>query len=456
VLHALLLGSLAWAQPSAADPLAPLVRELMPAVEAAAGARFRDTPQVVLADQAQLAEVLYEEQRHLLRQLTELPDAEIDEAARASADDLSAVFAGKYGFLDKRLYLSIDVITERLAAEGAPPSLAGPLVKVVLAHELTHALQDQHADLERVVSHSGTADGVMAANCLVEGHAVWVHEKVAHALGLDQASEVMARALGYGSAREPADLDAFYTAYVYGLGRDFVAWHGAHGGTERLWEIFAEPPSLTATIAHPHGWAEGHRDAPRGLARAMRRASRRPGRAEWQLSAEPMGDYDVREQLVIGGAGPRLADRVDGAWHAQSVGGPGLGVQVQAIRFDRPAMAQAYVLSMGRHAAFKTAAIDTDDQVVASAGVFDAVPADASARESIALSVGTAPQELGTVWLAEGRDVVQVITVNRGAGDRRIARAVRPVLRVLRRDRRRRPSPSRVAAMRPSPEGGRR
>lgn len=441
VLHSLLLWTLtatAAPAPDAHDPLAPLVAELMPLVEAAAGARFTETPEVVLADQTQLAEVLYEEQRHLLTRLTDLTDDEAAEAARASADNLAAVFAGKYGFLDKRLYLSIDVITERLEAQGAPASLAGPMVTVVLAHELAHALQDQHAELEQVVSHAGTADGVMAANCLVEGHAVWVHEQVAASLGLHQASDMMAHALGYhADARTPRDPDAFYTAYVYGLGRDFVDWHTRDGGTERIWGLFAEPPAHTAVIAHPRAWAEGRRPAPRGLARAMRRAARRLGHPDWTQSTQPLGDYDVREQLLMGGAGPQLADRVDSAWHAQSIGGPGLGVQVQTLRFDAPAMAQAYVLNMGRHAAFKTAAMHDDDHVIASAGVFDGIASDVSARESIALSMGVVPQELGTVWLAEGRDVVQIITVNRSPSDRHIARAARPVMRALRKDRRR-------------------
>ena len=433
----LLLTAAAWAQaPTLDDALGPLVAELVPLVEATAGAEFVTTPEVVLADAAMLSEVLFEEQRHLLTRLTDLDDDEATAAARASADDLAAVFAGKYGFLDKRLYISIDVITDRLKAQGAPSSQAGPMVTVVLAHELTHALQDQHADLERVVSTTGTADGVMAANCLVEGHAVWVHERVAAALGYDEASELMAEALGYrGSV--PRDMEAFYTAYVYGLGRDFVDYHGREGGTDRVWELFDEPPAHTATIARPDQWRTPDARSPKGLARAMRRASRRLGRAEWRVSAQVLGDYDVREQLALGGAGPHLADQVDGAWHAQSIGGPGLGVQVQAIRFDRAAMAQAYVLSMGRHAAFKTAAMDHDAQVSATAGVFDAVPADVSARESIALRRGYDSQQLGTVWLAEGRDVVQVITVNQTPADRHIARAVRPVLRALRRDRRR-------------------
>ena len=410
--------------------LQPLVDDLVPLVEEAAGARFHTIPEVVLADPDTLAEVLYTEQMHLLGELTELEGGSADASARDTATQVAHLMAGKYGFLDKKLYLSLEGIGEALAQAGAEPRLVGPLIQVVLAHELTHALQDQQVDLARVVIESATADAVMAANCTVEGHAVWVQEQVAARLGLDEASEVMSLVLGYQEGGLPVDATQFYSSYVYGLGRDFSAWHTSHGGTDHMWDVLASPPRATSMIVHPSTYMEPSSRATLGLPKALRRASRRLGRRRWAQRTQPLGDFDVRDQLVRSGAGGHLADRVDEAWHARSVGGEMLGVEVQVLRFARPALAQAYVLDMGRQAAFQAAATRHDTRVIASAGVFDAVASDVSARESIALQVGES-HELGTVWLAQGGDVVQVITVNRTPTDRRIARAVRPVLKRL-------------------------
>lgn len=423
--------------------LAPLVEELVPLVEAHAGARFDHVPEVVLADRETLARVLYAEQLHLLGELTDLDEADSESSARTTASQVAHLFAGKYGFLEKKLYLSPEGIAEALAQAGASPAMVGPLLKVVLAHELTHALQDQQVDLARVVIEAETADAVMATNCAVEGHAVWVQEQVALDLGLDGANDLMARVLGYADGGLPRDPSTFYSAYVYGLGRDFTAWHVQHGGTDHMWTLLRQPPLATSMVVDPDTYFDGVPTPSHGLPDATLRATRRLGRRGWSLRSQRLGDFDVRDQLVRAGSGPRLADDVAEAWHARAVGGQMLGVEVQVLRFATPAVAQTYVLDMGRNAAYQAAAVENDRRVIATAGVFEAVASDASARESIALRVGTT-QHLGTVWLAQGSDVVQIITVNRTPTDRRIARAVRPLLRRL--DRLDAPAPDDVWA----------
>ena len=216
---------LALARDASADAmLQRLTADLVPLVEAAAGAPFTAVPEVVLADRGQLARVVYDEQRYLLGALTEQSDAEADAAAQRTAEAVAQLFAGKYGFLDKRLYLSLEAIAEAIASRGADPSLAVPMVQLVLAHELAHALQDQHADLDALVVDAPSGDAVMAANCLVEGHAVFVHEAVGDALGLGDAVALMADLLGYADP-SPATPDRFASHYVYGRGRSFVRWH---------------------------------------------------------------------------------------------------------------------------------------------------------------------------------------------------------------------------------------
>jgi hypothetical protein len=411
------------------EALQPLVEQLVPLVEEAAGRRFHHVPPVVLADQQTLARVLYEEQRHLLRQLSGVDADHADASAAETAASVSHQFAGKYGFLDKTLYVSLEGIADALAMAQASPELAGQMVQVVLAHELTHALQDQHIDLARMVVDAGTADAVMAANCAVEGHAVYVAEAVADEMGLQHANAVMADVLGYGSGL-PTGADGFYSAYVYGLGRDFAAWHTLQGGTDHMWTVLHAPPRATAMIVQPSRYLQPPPPVTDGLPRAVHRAVKRLGRRSWARRSQRLGDYDVRDQLVRSGSGPGLADQVEEAWHARSVGGEMLGVEVQVLRFATPRLAQAYVIDMGRNAAFQAAAVQFDTRVEATAGVFEAVASDVSARERIALTLG-GPHELGTVWLAQGTDVVQVITVNRSPPDRRIARAVRPLLRRL-------------------------
>ncbi len=354
-----------------------IVAELAPVVEEAAGARFDVLPEVVVADPQMLAQVIYEEQLHLLGALTEQSHSDAEQVAQATADDVAHLFAGKYGFLDKRLYLSLDSIAGALADRGADPRLAVPVVKIVLAHELAHALQDQRADLDVLVTSAATA-------------------------------------------------------YVYGLGRDFTAWHTAAGGTDHMWEVLRAPPVETAMIVHPERYGHPSTDDTPGLRRALLRSQRRLGARRWSGSVQPLGDYDLREQLVLSGHAAS-ADRVESAWRMRANDRPMHGIEVQVLRFAEPRTASRYVHAMGRHAAYQAATVAIDPNVQAWTGVFDAVPADRSARERVVLDLPGSHEELGTVWLAQGPDVVQVISVNTAHSDRRLARALRPVLRALKR-----------------------
>ncbi len=437
------LGGLATLWPAAAALAAPrgspdhaalerIVEELVPVVEEVAGARFDEIPEVVVADPEMLGRVVYEEQLHLLGALTDQDVGQTEEVAQSTANDVAHLFAGKYGFLDKRLYLSLDSIATALADRGADPRLAMPVVKIVLAHELTHALQDQRADLDALVTNAPTGDAIMAANCLVEGHAVWVHEQVGAELGLDGALAVMSDLLGYRSAGVPTDPSAFTTAYVYGLGRDFTAWHTTSGGTDHIWDVLHAPPTETAMIVHPERYGEPAEKATPGLRRALRRARRRLGARRWPGGIQPLGDYDLREQLVLTGHAAS-ADRVESAWRMRANERPMQGIEVQVLRFAEPRTASRYVHAMGRQAAYQAATVTIDPNVSAWTGVFDAVPADRSAREQVVLKLPGTREELGTVWLAQGADVVQVISVNVSPTDRRLARALRPVLRTLER-----------------------
>jgi len=124
-----------------------MVAELIPVVEEQAGRHFTSIPPVVIATPDDMAQVLYAEQLYLLTQVSGVPLPQAQRAARATSAELSEAFAGKYGFLDKRLYIMTQGINQALAQRGAPPELVRPVFEIVVAHELVHALQDQQADL---------------------------------------------------------------------------------------------------------------------------------------------------------------------------------------------------------------------------------------------------------------------------------------------------------------------
>jgi hypothetical protein len=408
-----------------------MVREIAPVVEEVAGRPFTRLPDLVAANPEEIAEVVYAEQVHLLARST-MADADASDAARRTAARVSGSFAGKYGFLDGRLYVSVDGIRDSLIERQADPWLLRPMVRIVIAHELAHALQDQHSDLDALVSRTASGDAIMAINCAVEGHAVWVHEQVGERMGLEEAVEILGELLGY---REPMrrrmDPDDFYQVYVYGLGRDFIAWHAEHGGTEQVWDALAHPVSGTAAIVDPSRWQEPTSDVDPDLRRVLTRASKRLGAKGWRSEDGAMGDFEVRDQLVRAGGHAEIADDLDVGWNSRLVGGGAMhGVEVQLLRFKTEGGAVAFVDDMRDKAEAQARAVGPDPFIRADAGSFDRVPSDRSAHEAIRVRLfDDAEDQLGRVWVARGNDVVQVVLVNAPTNEREVAATIAQVFR---------------------------
>lgn len=406
--------------------------EVLPLVEEIAGRTLDPVPEMVLATPKVLGRVVADEQRHLLvGSGVALEDA--DRAAQATARETAAAFAGKYGFLDGRLYVSVDGLEDALAIEGYPEWMLRPALRVVIAHELVHALQDQEVNLDHAVIDAGSGDAVMALNCLVEGHAVWVHEEVGARLHLEEAVAAVDDLLGTDTPfRRRMDPREFQQRYVYGLGRDFVAWHVARGGTDRVWDVVAHPPTSTARIVAP--WAGD--TAPLPLTgrerRRLQRAGERLAGPGWQTDAQPLGDFDLRDQLVRAGADQAIANDLRVGFNTRVVGGAMAGAEVQVLRFDDAAGARAFVQGMRRQAEDQAAAVGPDPFIHAVATDFDRVRGDTAGREAITVSLfGSSVDRLGKVWVARGPHVVQVVLVNSPATDRQVATSIERAFRTV-------------------------
>ncbi|HEU5170243.1 MAG TPA: hypothetical protein VFU46_06885 [Gemmatimonadales bacterium] len=150
--------------------LARMVDSLKPAVERAAGLPFRSTPRSAMRSRAQV-------RQYLIRKLRdELPPARL--AGIQSAYRL-------FGLLPDTLELEsllLELYTEQVAGYYDPDSAmlfgvagAEPLqLKLVLAHEMVHALQGQYLPLDSILRDVRNNDRLAAAQAVLEGQATLV------------------------------------------------------------------------------------------------------------------------------------------------------------------------------------------------------------------------------------------------------------------------------------------
>jgi len=149
------------------DGIQRMTRELVPQVERAVGLRFRRPPAVQLRSRDQV-------RAYLNRKLAEqLPPAELSGVERTYR-----AFGLTSDTADLRR-LMLDLYSEQVAGfydpdssvlyvvRGAEPAM----VRLVLAHELVHALQDQYTPLNSILKLRRQNDRQMAGQAVAEGQA---------------------------------------------------------------------------------------------------------------------------------------------------------------------------------------------------------------------------------------------------------------------------------------------
>jgi hypothetical protein len=168
-------------------------------------------------------------------------DVDLVEALRAVQDE------GTLAYYDQD--------EDRIIIRGTEIS---PALNVTLVHELTHALQDQHFDLDREDESDDGADEDVFRS-LVEGDATRIEDGyVANLTDEERAKYVVETA----SQEESTDLSAVpsvWLAFVgapYSLGRDLVAYLDATDGNGAVNDALDDPPRSELVLLDPFRYSD--------------------------------------------------------------------------------------------------------------------------------------------------------------------------------------------------------
>jgi len=137
---------------------------------------------------------------------------------------------------------------------------ATPYVRQVMAHELTHALQDQWFGLIRPALDNASDESALGFEGLVEGDARRVEDDYLHSLSTTEQQEAQTEADQIaGGGIDPSIPQVLVTleTFPYDIGEQFTKAVLQSGGQARLDEAFRNPPTTSRQLLDPSAFLAG-------------------------------------------------------------------------------------------------------------------------------------------------------------------------------------------------------
>ena len=291
--------------------LRDMVRRMMPSVADAAHLRFKREPLVLRRSRDQVRD-------YVIHKFDEdLPPSELAGLEAA---------LHRFGLIPDTMKLRstmIDLLTEQIAGYYDPDSNALYIpadiepsqLRVVVSHELVHALQDQYVSLDSIITQQGHNDRRSAAQAVLEGQATVAQISV---LMPEQRPDTFPAGWFWQqrvvTARLQGQMAQFSRAplwlregliFPYLGGADFVVWFRRNRSDR---SVLATMPTSTEQVLHPERFAMGDEPTELRFAASLDTVRFEDGLGEFEtrlLLQQHLGDEGAAALFASGWDGDR-------------------------------------------------------------------------------------------------------------------------------------------------------
>lgn len=232
------------------------IEQLSRETEQIRGLKFLTPVQVTFLDEAAFRDRLREDVEAELDEAELLKVERIWQALGVIGVDTSLEDA-LLGALDAGVLAFYDPVTDELVMRGLE---LDPFTRGTLVHELTHALDDQHFDLDRFGEDQVDDEAEAAFSYLVEGTAVWVEEEWVDRLPAAEQAERLRLEAGFASGMSIDGLPEVLLIELslpYLLGPRFVDALVGRSGTDGIDAAYLTPPTSGSHIVDVDGYLAG-------------------------------------------------------------------------------------------------------------------------------------------------------------------------------------------------------
>jgi hypothetical protein len=141
---------------------------------------------------------------------------------------------------------------------GLPQILGEDVLRIVLVHEATHALDFQRFPMQWTLACCGGPDERLAIEAVLEGHAQLVAEQIARRWEVEEAFQALTCLYTGGCPTDEGEEVAFdqEAAFTYLQGHAFMRTVFTHGGREAVDAVLLNPPAVSSVIDRPMLWLD--------------------------------------------------------------------------------------------------------------------------------------------------------------------------------------------------------
>jgi hypothetical protein len=281
--------------------------EVQPLVEKHTGWSLGGFPKFRLVTQAEYTKVASQELVAQLRKARpDEPEEKLAAVAREIVGDRAVGLIGKYSPLTKVIYLLPGNLKPMLREMKVEERYTRDLIEVIIAHEMTHALQDAKYPIAEAIGSLRNGAQLEIYGTLLEGHACFIQERVARDLRLDEAATRLAAQMAVqNEVMPPVNGRGIWARYVEG--KRFVEVAFQTGGMPRVQQLFTQLPTDMSALQRPEAFFEHHHPPSPANAREALLVNASSSAHAWP-AGRPAHRCTVAMSIVPDGRAARAAD----------------------------------------------------------------------------------------------------------------------------------------------------
>lgn len=266
-------------------------------IEEVTGRKFKKKIKHEIVDRAKLYETMRKSGSSLFKKnLVNFDNETITRQVESEASISSQNISGLYLIRDKIFYVAPGNIVSAMEYAQVKKENYNDYFFLVVVHELTHALDDQHFNLSKLYSATKNSEEYQAINSLIEGNAVYVSEIIADRLNIPESTRSFSKKFTSGLSEAQK---TYSQQYIKGY--EFIEAIINKNGKSAAEAAFKNPPVSTVQILNPEEYLNPVKRVNVDYSKLLERVTKKITPESMKAQTMTIGAMELNQSLILNG-----------------------------------------------------------------------------------------------------------------------------------------------------------